>query len=468
MRIVLADLKSTDGFVNKDTIVGGFGLRFRGFSFTTRWVERVRKLFQNVPSIHAAYLAAIFEKQGHEVVYTDGELVDGDLGLVLTSLVDFRHEREWARAAKQRCGMNVGFFGAVATHASHLVDGYGDFILKGEPEEAAMRLARGERFQGLVESHPIANLDTLPFPAWHLFGKRRGLHAVGRSISPTRAAFPILSSRSCPEFCTYCPHRTTAPYRSRTPENVIAEIEELCGRHGKVYLIFRDPLFTEERDRSMAIAEGIQRKGLPVHFECETRLDSLDTELIDFLHKAGLCTLTFGVESLEAATLKRVARRPIPPAHQRHMIDHCRQKGIATEAFYVFGFLEDTADSIRATIQYAIDLNTTGAMFKLLTPYPGTPLRKRLEPLITETDPEKFDGHTPTFRHPNLNHDELKYLLGSGYTRFYCRPSWAWAILGLRGLHAQWLRNFDQFAHSQQVHHETMFLNSQPRKAPIP
>src|SRR5262252_3549512 len=100
MRIVLADLKSTDGFVNKDTVVGGFGLRFRGFSFTTRWVERVRKLFQNVPSIHAAYLAAIFGQQGHEVVYTDGELIDGDLALVLTSLVDFRQEREWARKAK--------------------------------------------------------------------------------------------------------------------------------------------------------------------------------------------------------------------------------------------------------------------------------------------------------------------------------------------------------------------------------
>jgi radical SAM superfamily enzyme YgiQ (UPF0313 family) len=468
MRIVLADLKSNDGFVNKDTVVGGFGLRFRGFSFTTRWIERVRKLLQNVPSIHAAYLAAIFEREGHDVVYTNGELIEGDLGLVLTSLVDFRQEREWARVAKSRFGMTVGFFGAVATHASHLVDGAGDFIIKGEPEEAAMRLARGEQMQGLVESHALADLDAMPFPAWHLFGKRRGFYAVARSTSATHAAFPILSSRSCPEFCTYCPHRTTAPYRSRTPENVVAEIEELCGRYGKVYLIFRDPLFTQQRDRSLAIAESIRRKQLPVHFECETRLDSLDTKVIDELCEAGLRALTFGVESLEPTTLKRVARRPIPPAHQRHMIDYCRQKGIATEAFYVFGFLEDTVESIRATIQYAIDLNTTAAMFKLLTPYPGTPLRKRLEPLIMETDPQKFDGYTPTFRHPNLNHDELKFLLGSGYTRFYCRPSWVWTYLGLRRLQPAWLRNFDELAHTQQVHDEAVFLNSQPQKVLIP
>src|SRR5262245_47266297 len=102
MRIVLADLKSTDGFVNKDTVVGGFGLRFRGFSFTTRWIERVRKLYQNVPSIHTAYLAAIFQQAGHDVVFTDGEFVDGDVALVLTSLVDYRNEVSWAEEARLR------------------------------------------------------------------------------------------------------------------------------------------------------------------------------------------------------------------------------------------------------------------------------------------------------------------------------------------------------------------------------
>ena len=60
MRVVIADIKGRGGFVNKDTVVGGYGSRFRGFSWTTRWIERVRKLYQNVPSIHAAYLAAIF------------------------------------------------------------------------------------------------------------------------------------------------------------------------------------------------------------------------------------------------------------------------------------------------------------------------------------------------------------------------------------------------------------------------
>ena len=66
----------------------------------------------------------------------------------------------------------------------------------------------------------------------------------------------------------------------------------------------------------------------------------------------------------------------------------------------MLGFLQDDWNSIAATIDYATDLGSTFAQFKILTPYPGTPMFKQLEPLLTETDWEKFDGYTPTFKHP--------------------------------------------------------------------
>src|SRR5205823_14129435 len=121
MRVVIADLKGRGGFVNKDTVVGGYGSRFRGFSWTTNWIERVRKLYQNVPSIHAGYLAAIFEKAGHDVRITNEEFVDGDIALILSSLVDYRHEIEWAVEATRRSRIQVGFFSAPATHMPKLL-----------------------------------------------------------------------------------------------------------------------------------------------------------------------------------------------------------------------------------------------------------------------------------------------------------------------------------------------------------
>jgi hypothetical protein len=103
---------------------------------------------------------------------------------------------------------------------------------------------------------------------------------------------------------------------------------------------------------------------------------------------------------------------------------HCRKLGIVTAAFYVLGFLQDDWNSIAATIDYATDLGSTFAQFKMLTPYPGTPMFKQIEPLLTESDWEKFDGYTPTFHHPNLSERELRFLLGAAYKRFYMRPSY--------------------------------------------
>jgi len=130
------------------------------------------------------------------------------------------------------------------------------------------------------------------------------------------------------------------------------------------------------------------------------------------------------VETVSTETLKRAGRRPIPPEHQRQVIADCRRRGIVSAAFYVFGFLQDDWQSIAATIDYSIDLGSTAAQFKLLTPYPGTPLWNQLAPRVYERDWEKFDGFTPTFEHPSLTAEELRFLLGAAYNRFYVRPSW--------------------------------------------
>ncbi|MBI1748508.1 MAG: radical SAM protein [Acidobacteria bacterium] len=465
MRVVLADLKGYGGFVNKDTIAGGYGSRFRGISTTTCIIERMRKFYQNLPSIQLGYLAAIFTEAGHEVKVTEGKFVDGDLALVLTSIVDYRHEIQWAEETKRRFGTPVGFYGTFATHIPEKLVGHGDFIIKGEPEHAAMRLANGEILSGTAISPALQDLDSLPFPRWDLVSRHYYGHSHGRSMLPARSTFPVLTSRSCPEFCTYCPHRITAEYRSRSPQNVLDELERLCRNYAKPFLIFRDPLFTEERERSTAIAEGILRRKLRVRFECETRLDNLDKDLLDLLHRAGLRAMTFGIESMDPATLKRVGRRPIPPAHQKDIISYCRKKGISTHGFYVFGFLTDTVESIQATIDYAIDLDTTMALFKILTPYPGTPLRKQMDALIAETDLEKFDGYTPTFRHPNLSNDQLLYLLKSAYARFYMRPSWGWSYLGLPNVFGEMVQRWDAYARRRQLENDIAYFMSQEPKA---
>ena len=121
----------------------------------------------------------------------------------------------------------------------------------------------------------------------------------------------------------------------------------------------------------------------------------------------------------------------------------CRRLGIVTAAFYVLGFLQDDWSSVAATIDYAIALGSTAAQFKLLTPYPGTPMWRQLQPLVYETDWQRFDGFTPTFTHPMLSADELRFLLGAAYTRFYVRPSYLAHFLRLRGRGLRAASRFD-------------------------
>lgn len=448
MRVVLADLRSDRGFVSKDTVVGGYGSRLEPFSRVTRVIAYIKKLYHDVPSVHMAYAAAILARAGHDVALTRGPFdeaaPDADLALVLSSIVDHRAETAWADAARAR-GMRVGFVGIAASKMPQLFEAHCDFILSGEPEAGVMRLAAGDLPRGITVSEQIDDLDSLPFPRWDLVSEDRSRRLGVRWSRPVGGGYPLLASRGCPEFCTYCPHRILAGYRSRSIANIVDEIERLCDRVTRPYVIFRDPLFTEQRGRVLALCDAIAARGLSFTFEAETRLDRLDVELIDRLHEAGFRAMSFGVESLDPATLRKSGRRPIPEAHQRRIIEHCRSKGIVTAAFYVLGFLQDDWHSIAATIDYATDLGSTFAQFKILTPYPGTPMFKQMEPLLTERDWEHFDGFTPTFRHPHLTDRELRFLLGAAYTRFYMRPSYLANFLEIQNQATRdWIRRMDR------------------------
>jgi anaerobic magnesium-protoporphyrin IX monomethyl ester cyclase len=164
------------------------------------------------------------------------------------------------------------------------------------------------------------------------------------------------------------------------------------------------------------------------------------------------------VETVSPDTLKRSGRRPIPTAHQQRIVAECKRLGIVTAAFYILGFVQDDWASVAATIEYAIALGSTVAQFKLLTPYPGTPMWRQLAPRVYETDWERFDGFTPTFDHPALSARELRFLLGAAYTRFYVRPSYLANFLRLGGWPRRAAERFDSGVRAQQERRERALM----------
>src|SRR4029079_14978902 len=239
MRVVLADLKSDRGFVSKDTVVGGYGSRLTPFSRVTSVIAHLKRQFHDVPSVHMAYAAAILARAGHEVIWTRGTdttvAADADVALVLSSLVDFREETKWADRLRST-GVKVGFIGITASKMPQLFADHADFILNGEPEAGVMQIAQGQIPSVIAPSPQIDDLDSLPFPRWDLVSEsRRRRLGIQWSSRPLGGGYPLLASGACPEFCTYCPHRILAGYRSRSVSNIIDELERLCDQVRRPY-----------------------------------------------------------------------------------------------------------------------------------------------------------------------------------------------------------------------------------------
>jgi radical SAM superfamily enzyme YgiQ (UPF0313 family) len=190
-------------------------------------------------------------------------------------------------------------------------------------------------------------------------------------------------------------------------------------------MLFRDPIFTLDRERTADIAEGILKRGYKIRWACETRLDKVDRQLLRLMHSAGLRVMNVGIESVSEEVIRRASRKPVAMDQQEEMIRFCDEIGIRVTAFYMFGMPDDTRQSLTDTIRYSKRLNTHVAQFFVFTPFPGTEYYEMVKDDILEKDWERFDCYTPVFRHNNLSREDILELKERAFVSYYYRPQWA-------------------------------------------
>ncbi|MBN1354162.1 MAG: radical SAM protein [Candidatus Omnitrophica bacterium] len=435
MKVVLVE-KTSDKNINKDQM-GGYGINTQvGDSFFARWIMRQKKNLRNVPLLSLGYLASIFSEAGHGVKVVDNEpLPPADLFIIASSIVDYRSELNTAAGIKKKFpSAKVGFIGPFA---GYLADDYlraGDFIIKGEPENAAKEISKGRIPKGIVDSRPVENLDELSFPNWDFFNIDNYLYY------PTIQKKPFLSiqsSRGCSFLCKYCPYTVyQGKWRTRSTRNIIDEIKYMKDRFKIKGLLFRDPIFTLDKDRAARIAEGIASSSGGIEWACETRTDMLDEKLVDRMYSAGLRAINFGIESAKQDLLSKASRKAVDTDYQEHIIRYCEKKGIKVIAFYLLGLPDDTFSTINETVNYAKKLNTFLAQFHILTPFPGTDFYNTFKERIVEKDWEKFNSFTPTMNLGKLSREELKVLKERAFVTYYFRPHYI--VTHLKGLMPLW------------------------------
>lgn len=418
MKITLLNIQKSGD--NKD-YNGGFGTTFQvGKSLLARLLEMKRSSGEYFPIMPYGYLAAIFKNNGHTVNALTNEIPgDADLVIIQCSLVRHNLELDFMKRIRNETNSKIGLVGPFVSVRPDLFSDYADFIIQGEPEEAALKIRDGHVPSGIVKSNPINDLDSLPFPDWSIFPVETF------SYKPTLPKGPftfIQGSRGCVYTCNYCPYKVFGVYRERGVQNVVDEIEYLVQKYSIKSLMFRDPCFSFNKKRAAEIANEIIKRKINIEWGCETRLDNLDTELLELLYKSGLRAVKVGIESTNPNILKKQGRKLIEIGHQEKIIKYCDEKGVRVIAFYIIGLEEDTKESVTKTLGYAKRLNTDFANFTICTPIPGTEYYEQIKDRILEEDWEKFDNFHPVFKHKNFTPEELRELQEYAIVSYYIRP----------------------------------------------
>lgn len=426
MKITFLNVKSSrKECINKD-FMSGYGWAFNaGTSLRARLINFMKKQGETLPLMSFGYMAGIFKANGHEVEYLTNEVPNSDIALISSSMVDYRNEIEWAKKIRD-AGVKVYFIGVFAGFKPELFLPYCDAVIKGEPEEMCSRIAEGYCPEGLVESNPIQDLNSLVFPDWDIFPHNKFSYLP---VLKEKPFFPILSSRGCAYSCEYCPYPVFYKYRNRSVENVIEEIEYLIERYGMRGMLFRDPLFSGNKKRALQIAESMIRKNLNIKWACETRLDCLNENLLDKFYEAGCRVINVGIESSDSQILENVNRRLIGADCQKRMVDYANKLGMRITAFYVLGLEGETVETVEKTIEYSKWLDTFVAQFFVNTPFPGTLEYERNKDKLIESDWEKFDCYTPVVENKNITPKQLLDLKEKAFISYYYRPKYIWKFV---------------------------------------
>jgi len=125
--------------------------------------------------------------------------------------------------------------------------------------------------------HRIENLDSIPFPAFHLLEPSIE-HYIGEG---KEKGFPIITTRGCPFNCIFC---STAAlhgrkYRTRSANNVLDEMEFVQDKYKINVISFADDNFTMKRNRVIELCRGIKERNLDFEWGCSARVDLLSKDL---------------------------------------------------------------------------------------------------------------------------------------------------------------------------------------------
>jgi len=285
-----------------------------------------------------------------------------------------------------------------------------DFLVIGEGEETTFELynaiINNENYHNIngiaflennevIQTNPrvkFKELDELPLPNRDAINMQNYLDTWKNNHG--QSSMTISTQRGCPYTCKWCSTAVYGQsYRRRPAEQVAEEMKMLKEKFNPDALWFVDDVFTVSHKWLLAFREEVLKQDAIIPFECITRAERLNDEILDLLKEIGCFRIWIGAESGSQKIIDLMDRR-VDVNVVKEAIQKTNALGMETGTFIMLGYPGETEEDITETIQYLKDANPTLYTITVAYPIKGTSLYNEVESKITSN----LDWETSTDR----------------------------------------------------------------------
>lgn len=287
---------------------------------------------------------------------------------------------------------------------------YADVIFIGEAEGTWEEFLNGFEagsYRRVYQRTSLPSLENIPMARKRLFHRHDYTNGV------------LFATRGCPSRCDFC--TVAVMYRHNFGKRPIAEVAaEYASFNGKVIIFWDDNIAGD-----MGYAKGLFRAIAPYRKWWSSQASihaGRDDEFLEAAADSGCKQLFLGLESISQQSMAEVHKRFNRVEEYLEVIERIHSHGIAVQVGIVFGFDHDTPEIFEDTAEFLEEAGVQNATFNILTPFPGTPLFRKMEAegRILTRDWRKYNSrHDLVYQPKQMSAAELSAGFQYANERFY-------------------------------------------------
>lgn len=228
----------------------------------------------------------------------------------------------------------------------------------------------------------IKDLDSLPFPDRDSIDLEPYMATWRKHHGYSSLSF--ITQRGCPYRCSWCSASVFGhTFRQRSPRNVVDEMLELRARFKPDKFWVADDVLSINKKWVWEWVDEIRARDAATPFECLSRVDLVDREMLDGLSAAGAYRIWYGAESGAQHVLDAM-NKGTKLEEIRQAVGWSMAAGIEVGLFIMLGYPTETRDDVLATLQLLKDLDPEVFGIAVAFPMKGTDFYENIKPLVRE------------------------------------------------------------------------------------